>query len=73
MRDVKLVRGAFVLARAAVDAVKQWAYKPYYVSGQPVEAQTLITVNFRLPSPGPNSGTPSVEIVSSRSLDSAKP
>jgi TonB family protein len=73
VRDVKLVRGAFVLARAAVEAVKQWSYKPYYVNGQAVEAQTLITMNFRLPSPGPNSGTPSIEIVSSRGLDSAKP
>lgn len=73
VRDVKLVRGAFVLARAAVEAVKQWSYKPYYVNGQAVEAQTLITMNFRLPSPGPNSGTPSIEVVSSRGLDSAKP
>ena len=73
VRDVKLVRGAFVLARAAVDAVKQWSYKPYYLNGQAVEAQTFITMNFRIPSPGANPGMPSVEVVSSRGLDAPKP
>jgi protein TonB len=29
--------------------VKQWKYKPYYLNGEPVEIQTQITVNFKLP------------------------
>ena len=32
-----------------MDAVRQWKYKPYYLNGEPVEVQTQITVNFKLP------------------------
>jgi len=46
---VKLLSGDSVLSRAAMDAVKQWKYKPYYLNDQPVEIQTQITVNFTLP------------------------
>jgi TonB family protein len=47
--SVKRVSGDGVLARAATDAVKQWKYKPYYLNGEPVEIDTEITVNFKLP------------------------
>jgi protein TonB len=47
--EVKVLSGDGILARAAVDAVKQWKYKPYYLNGEPVEIQTQITVNFKLP------------------------
>jgi protein TonB len=43
----KVLSGDPVLARAAVDAVKQWRYKPYYLDGEPVEIQTQITINFK--------------------------
>jgi protein TonB len=46
---VKTLSGEPTLAKAAVDAVKQWKYKPYYLNGDPVEIQTQITVNFKLP------------------------
>jgi TonB family protein len=46
---VKTLSGEPLLARAALDAVKQWKYKPYYLNGEPVEIQTQITVNFKLP------------------------
>lgn len=46
---VKVVSGDPQLARAAADAVKQWKYKPYTLNGSPVEIQTPITVNFKLP------------------------
>jgi len=46
---VTLISGDSVLAHAAMDAVKQWKYKPYYLDDQPVEIQTQITVNFKLP------------------------
>jgi periplasmic protein TonB len=46
---VKLISGDSILARAAIDAVKQWKYKPYYLDDQPVEIQTQITVKFKLP------------------------
>lgn len=46
---VKVISGEPLLARAALDAVKQWKYKPYYLNGEPVEIQTQVTVNFKLP------------------------
>ena len=46
---VKVLSGDPSLARAAVDAVKQWKYKPYLLDGVPVEIQTQVTVNFKLP------------------------
>jgi TonB family protein len=46
---VKVLNGEPLLAQAAVDAVKQWKYKPYYLNSQPMEIQTQITVNFTLP------------------------
>jgi len=47
--SVKALGGDSILARAATDAVKQWKYKPYYLNGEPVEIQTQIAVNFKLP------------------------
>lgn len=47
--NLKVISGDATLARAATDAVKQWRYKPYYLNGDPVEIQTQITVNFKLP------------------------
>jgi protein TonB len=47
--DIKVLKGDPMLARAAVDAVRQWKYKPYLLDGQPVQLQTQITVNFKLP------------------------
>lgn len=46
---VKVISGDPNLARAAVDAVKQWKYRPYLLDGSPVEMQTQITVSFKLP------------------------
>jgi TonB family protein len=46
---VKEVSGNATLARAAIQAVKQWKYKPYLLNGQPTEIQTQVTVEFRLP------------------------
>jgi protein TonB len=42
-----VLRGDRALAQAAVEAVRQWRYKPYYLDGQPVEVKTEITVKFR--------------------------
>ena len=43
----KVIRGDTVLAHAAIEAIRQWRYKPYYLDGQPVEIQTEITINFK--------------------------
>ncbi len=46
---IKQLSGDGILGRAAMDAVRQWKYKPYYLNGEPVEVETQITVNFKLP------------------------
>lgn len=50
IRDLKLIRGQMVLARAAFDAVKQWRFRPYQRNGKAVGVQTLITIDFKRPS-----------------------
>jgi protein TonB len=37
-----------MLIPAAVDAAKQWRYKPYVLKGKPVAVNTEIIVNFTL-------------------------
>jgi TonB family protein len=45
--NLKVLSGDPILAHAALDAVRQWRYKPYHLDGEPVEIQTQITVNFK--------------------------
>lgn len=49
VQDLKIVRGYFVLGRAAIAAVKQWRFQPYVLNGHPAEAQTVLTFNFTRP------------------------
>lgn len=37
-----------MLVKAAMDAVRQWRYRPYLLNGEPIEVETEITVNFVL-------------------------
>jgi TonB family protein len=46
---VQVLSGDLMLAKSAVEAVRQWKYRPYLLNGEPVEIETQITVNFRLP------------------------
>jgi len=46
---VQVLSGQPQLIKAASDAVKQWKYKPYLLNGEPVEIQTGVTINFKLP------------------------
>lgn len=48
VEDLEAISGRPVLARAAVQAVQQWKFRPYFLNGTAVEVQTQITVNFRL-------------------------
>ena len=43
-----VVSGPEDLRDNAVEAVRQWVYKPYLLNGQPVTVQTVVTVNFTL-------------------------
>jgi TonB family protein len=49
VRNITVVEGDPVLADAALQAVRQWRYRPYSVDGRPVEMQTRITIRFTLP------------------------
>jgi TonB family protein len=49
VRNLRTVSGDSILARAAMDAVRQWHYQPYRLNGQAVKTPTQITVNFTLP------------------------
>jgi protein TonB len=40
--------GQAMLQQAALDAVKNWRYRPYLLDGQPVEVETTVDVIFTL-------------------------
>lgn len=42
------ISGDPMLASAAIDAVKQWRYRPYFRDGEPQQVQTLVVVEFSL-------------------------
>jgi periplasmic protein TonB len=46
--DVRAISGPALLIPPALQAVRQWRYKPYLLNGQPVEVETQIKVQFRL-------------------------
>lgn len=48
IENLRLVSGHPMLAPAAIEAVKQWKYKPYFLNGEPVEVETQVTVIFSL-------------------------
>jgi protein TonB len=48
IESLQVVEGHPMLVAAAMDAVKQWRYKPYMLSGQPVEVETTVFVNFHI-------------------------
>ena len=48
IQNLHVLSGHPLLTQAALDAVKQWRYKPYILNGDPVEVDTQITVNFTL-------------------------
>jgi protein TonB len=48
IKDIVPTSGPKLLIPAAVEAVRQWVYKPYILLGQPVEVETQVTVNFNL-------------------------
>jgi TonB family protein len=49
VQDAKFLQGSLVFARAAIDAVKQWRFKPYSLNGRVVSVQSLITLHFKPP------------------------
>ena len=48
IQNLRVVSGHPMLAQAALEAVKQWRYKPYFLNGEPVDVDTTININFTL-------------------------
>jgi protein TonB len=48
IENLVVVRGHPMLSAAAIEAVRQWRYRPYVLNGEPIEVETEITVNFLL-------------------------
>jgi protein TonB len=48
IQNLHVISGHPMLTNAALAAVKEWQYKPYYLNGEPVEVETTINVNFTL-------------------------
>jgi protein TonB len=48
IENLRVVGGPPMLQQAAIDAVKQWRYRPYMLDGEPVEVETTINVIFSL-------------------------
>jgi protein TonB len=48
IESLRVTSGHTLLVKAAVDAVRQWRYRPTILNGEPVEVQTTIEVNFML-------------------------
>jgi periplasmic protein TonB len=46
IEQTTVIRGQALLNKSAMEAIKQWQYRPYYLNGEPVEVETQITVNF---------------------------
>jgi protein TonB len=47
IQSLSVTKGNPLLSQAALDAVRQWRYRPYMLNDEAVEVETFITVNFR--------------------------
>ena len=48
IEDLSVISGHPMLVGAAIEAVRQWRYRPYILNDEPVEVETRVTVNFSL-------------------------
>lgn len=48
IKQAEVLSGSPLLVGAALEAIRQWRYRPYILNGEPVEVETQITVNFVL-------------------------
>jgi TonB family protein len=48
IESVRVLSGPKELQQSALDAVRQWTYKPYILNGQPVEVETVVHVIYSL-------------------------
>jgi periplasmic protein TonB len=48
IEGLQVLSGSPLLVQSAIEAVRQWRYRPYILNGSPIEVQTRVTVNFSL-------------------------
>lgn len=48
IENLRVISGPPMLQQAALDAVKQWQYRPYLLNGEPVEVETTVNVVFKM-------------------------
>ena len=48
IENPRVVSGPAMLRQSALDAVKSWRYRPYMLSGEPVEVETTVNLNFSM-------------------------
>jgi protein TonB len=49
VRDLKVTSGHPMLARAGIEAVSQWRYRPFLLNGKPIQKQVDISIDFKMP------------------------
>jgi TonB family protein len=45
-KDIQVIKGDPILAKAAVEALRQWRYKPYKLNGEAVEVESSVYITF---------------------------
>jgi TonB family protein len=48
VESLRVISGPQELQQSALDAVRQWTYKPYLMNGEPVEVETTINIIYQL-------------------------
>ena len=48
IQNLRAISGHPILIQAAMDAVRQWKYKPFLLDGEPIEAEGVVIVDFEL-------------------------
>lgn len=48
IENLQVITGHPILQQSALEAVKQWRYKPYILNGEPLEVETIVIVNFHM-------------------------
>src|SRR5204863_20171 len=51
--NVRALNGHPILIQAAMDAVRQWKYRPYLLNEEPVEVETTVIVRFHMDEKSP--------------------
>jgi len=46
--NLHVISGPMMLQQAALNAVQEWRYRPYLLTGEPVEVETTVNVIFKL-------------------------